>query len=788
MKKTYKELLIVGVFLLLTIFTFRDYFFKGLVPFPSNLLLQFFQPWALYQWPGYGSGLPAKPIGFDNLQIYYPTRLIVTDQIKNLALPLWNPYSFSGNVLHATSQAAIFHPFSWLFLVLPQIDAWSIIVILQPFLAGVFMYFFLRQLSLNKKSSFFGALTFAFCGMMVIWWEEMFMAVYSMLFLPLICLSIVKIFKKRSSLAFLLLVVGLSFSIFSGWFQATFYVWVFSFIFALAYYLTHRTLVKEFAFVIFAYLLSVVICAVQLLPALEAYQWSLRASIDTFNEFHTYLISWKYLVTLIAPDYFGNPATHNQFGFGFYHERVIFIGLAPLLFVLYELFHFRKNNFYQKFFKTSTIIVFSLGFSQPVSWFLLYQLHLPFISQMTPSRIFFLSAFGFSVIASYGIERYLRSKKILVSLLVIAILTGVFVVAWSQAIINPPEELIHKFVSRRNLILPSAFFVALVGLFLVNFLKKTNTLYIYLGIIVISLLSIFYFTNKYLYFYEKKYVFPQVGVISKLQKIGDIDRFWSVGEAYIDSNLLSYYRLFSPEGYDSFNIGRYNELLYTTHTNGLISDHLPRANSLIYKAKTVDEINVNPYRKRVLSLLGVKYIVAKHQVESLVKDRSYKKIWTDGVFDIYQNIDAYPRVFLVGDYIVASGKQQVINEMYKRDTNLRNTVVLEEDPGIVKHKELINGKVRVKTYKPDYISIETDTPSESMLFLSDSYYPGWTAYVDRVEKKIYRADYTFRSVVVPQGKHKIEFRFKPVVFLHGLYASVFGLVVLAGTVFYLRKR
>ena len=43
------------------------------------------------------------------------------------------------------------------------------------------------------------------------------------------------------------------------------------------------------------------------------------------------------------------------------------------------------------------------------------------------------------------------------------------------------------------------------------------------------------------------------------------------------------------------------------------------------------------------------------------------------------------------------------------------------------------------------------------LVLTDSYYPTWHAAVDGVEEKIYRTDYNFRGIIIPAGKHKVEF-------------------------------
>ena len=63
-----------------------------------------------------------------------------------------------------------------------------------------------------------------------------------------------------------------------------------------------------------------------------------------------------------------------------------------------------------------------------------------------------------------------------------------------------------------------------------------------------------------------------------------------------------------------------------------------------------------------------------------------------------------------------------------------------------------------------------------MLVLSDMYYPGWKAFVDGEETKIYRADYTFRAIPLNAGTHQVEFVYDPISFKVGAGVTVLGIL------------
>ena len=774
------------IFFLLTIFIFRQYIFLGKVPFAGNLLVSLYEPWKTYPSPQYPNGPANKPIGFDSLRIFYPLRSLTIDSFKHFQLPLWNPYDFSGNMQLATYQSAVFFPLTPLFLLLPQIDAWSITVFLEPFLTALFTYFFLRGLSLSKKASTLGALAFGFSGGVLALSEESFMSVYSLMALPILLLGIQKFFQSGKFRWLCVLIFSIVWSIVSGWFQSTLYVLIVA-IFWVLFLLFQTKKIKQFLIILVGFGIAGLLSAPHLIPNIESYLYSARGTTDAKFLFDLYLLPPWHLITTIAPDFFGNPGTYNYFGTGFYYEKILYIGIVGLFLSLLSFFKWKKTT-EEWFFTVVTLITVSLGLSVPTSWFFLYSLHLPFLSTILPSRIFLISSFSLAVLAGYGFDYVVKKPKKIVFFLSIAILLIAIGLAWQFLLHQKSIDPLGKFatVSYRNMILPTI----LVGLTILcsTFFLFPKKIYKNIGFILllaISLGSIIYFSDKYLYFSERQFVYPTTPVVAKLQKISGFDRVWSFGDGYMERNFATYYHLQSPEGYDSFYIRTYGQLLAASQNGGKLTNNIPRADAQLTGVSRLSEISQNPLLAKLLNLLGVKYIFAK---KSLADDASFKPLWSDGKYIIYENQHALPRTFLSDSYKVERKPRDVITDIFSPDTDLSSTIILSVDPHLKQTRDTLQGNAKIVSYTPEKVEIQISSNKNALLFLSDNNYPGWEAKVDGKKTTIFTADYTFRSIVVPQGKHTVVFSYHPQSVTIGFVVAGLGVLLFAAVGFTMKKR
>ena len=759
------------LFIFIIWFVFSSpYFLQSKVPFSSNYLVNFFSPWNAY--PGFAGPVKNNAMP-DVISQIYPWKTYTIESLKNLQIPLWNPYSFSGTAHLANYQSSVLSPFNIFFFLLPFKDGWSILVFLQPLLAGLFMYLYLQTLQIRRTSSTFGSIAFMFCGFITTWMGYATLG-YAILFLPLALYAIEKFYKTQKFKYLLLFSITFPLSFFSGHFQISLYFLVFICLYLVFKFL--ETKQKSKAIYTFYYLLfGLFLTTPQLLPSIEAYMQSFRSTIFEKAE----IIPWGYLATIFAPDFLGNPVTRNDW-FGHYAEWNGFVGTITIVLSFYSILFKRNKKIY--FFILTALFSILLSFQSPIID-LIVLLKIPVLSTSAASRIIVLFSFSIIVLSSMGLDYLigdLKKNKIKQIILWLSLGILIFAFLWSIVIFKlfiPIEKII---IARQNLILPTVMLLSLTivvasGFFLVK-VKKLNKFVIFLPFILLILVSfdMLRFATKWQPFDPKHLVFPKIPIENEFKKMSGYERvFGNLG-----TEAIMYYKLSSIEGYDAVYNKRYGQFM-TSIKNGDVGAH---ARSVVIFPK------YGLYSQDVLNLLGVKYLIHKiadgHSPWTFPfwnDPDTFRLTYDDGVYQVYENLRALPRTFLVNNLKVQKDPQEIINAMYLDNTDLSKTVVLEENPNI--NLNMKKGSASIKDYSPNYVRIDTVSDGSAILFLSDVYYPGWKAYVDGNKTQVYRANFTFRSIIVPKGTHSVTFVYDPISFRLGLFFAGIGVILLFVTIF-----
>ena len=139
-----------------------------------------------------------------------------------------------------------------------------------------------------------------------------------------------------------------------------------------------------------------------------------------------------------------------------------------------------------------------------------------------------------------------------------------------------------------------------------------------------------------------------------------------------------------------------------------------------------------------------------------IKNSKLKLVFTDGIVKVYENQLALPRAFFVSDTLLVNSKQESIDALFNLNNSLGKTAVVENSGNFSKNNWSI-GEVSTVNYSNDSVILKTDNKGNGFLVLTDSYYPTWHAKIDGKETQIFLTDYNFRGIVIPEGKHTVEF-------------------------------
>tara|TARA_R110002051_G_scaffold325044_1_gene425421 strand:+ start:2478 stop:4913 length:2436 start_codon:yes stop_codon:yes gene_type:complete len=165
----------------------------------------------------------------------------------------------------------------------------------------------------------------------------------------------------------------------------------------------------------------------------------------------------------------------------------------------------------------------------------------------------------------------------------------------------------------------------------------------------------------------------------------------------------------------------------------------------------------------VLNMLNVKYVIQQDQ---------------DGNAYPAMNPDANGNAWFVTEVQKVTSANEEILAL--KDVDTKNTAVVNTAKfNSIQRFEYQNDSLATITltrYRPNHLIYEATNSNIGLAVFSEMYYEkGWNAYIDGVLKPHFRVNYALRALEIPQGKHKIEFKFEPQVIQQG------STIVLAST-------
>ena len=179
----------------------------------------------------------------------------------------------------------------------------------------------------------------------------------------------------------------------------------------------------------------------------------------------------------------------------------------------------------------------------------------------------------------------------------------------------------------------------------------------------------------------------------------------------------------------------------------------------------------------LVDFLNVRYVVSPRD---LPLDK-FKMIFENKYFAIYENLQVFPRAFMVYNSEVMPNRKAMLDKMISKQIDFSRKVLLDE--AIRPEVTTVSGAIKKFTvrqvkYSTDQAVLEVNTENPGILVMSDLYTPDWSASIDGSEVKLYRANYAYRAVTVPAGQHTVIFRYSPRSYKIGVIMTLCGMTAL----------
>lgn len=748
--KIVQKLGIVLIWIVLVVGFFYQTILYQKLPVPSDALVGLYHPWRDAFAGDYARGVPFKNFLItDPVRQQIPWKKITIETLKTGRLPGWNPYVFAGVPLDANIQAAPFYPLNVLFFVFDFPVAWTLYVVLQPILSGIFFFVYARSLGLTRSASLLGALSWSFGGFAIAWltWGTI---VHAALWLPLLLLSIDKLAvhqaKRRYYIRWSACLIGAaSMTIFGGHMQIAFYI----LLFGAAYFIWRRSQHAHSVsagWIVLCGVAVLVITLVQSVPFVEFLMNSGRvASVDSWKT-AGWFMPWQHLVQFMAPDFFGNPATLNYWGEWNYGEFIGYVGVLPLLLALSALWINSTSTFF-----TVTILV-SLLFMlpSPVSR-LPFILKIPILSVLQPTRLMVLVDFALAVLAAYGFDRVIRKDRRhegrLSFLYALALVIVWGVVIGSNYVTRDSEMLQNFAVARHNLILPTVLFVGTAcGLFVLRLVRSGRMRMLVIAALVsVTIFDLFRFGWKFTPFTPVSFFFPTTKVIDFLQRQHKPFRVMTLDDRILPPNVSAYYGIESIEGYDPIAPKLYENFLVASE-RGEANLKAPTGFNRIYTAHNIGS--------PILPYFNVKYVLSlSDETQPFLRE-----IMREGQTRVYEYTRFVPRIYFADTSVAVLRTDQQLASLFTRHEPLLGLYGGEAE--IMNTPVSADESIYIKSYDLNEIRLTTKAKSKRLLVVLNRYDQRWKASVDLQSAPLLRTNYLFTGLEVPAGTHDVILTFR----------------------------
>jgi len=446
-------------------------------------------------------------------------------------------------------------------------------------------------------------------------------------------------------------------------------------------------------------------------------------------------------------------------------EAPVYIGITVFFMFILSLFMVRGPT---KIWLVSCIIL-----SLTLSWGKNFPLLTDFFIDNFPmynkfravSSIQVILEFAIPLLASIGLYNYIKEGKLKhlnkVLLIVVIPLIVLLLIKSSISFIGPNDEyyksifgeqIVSQIVYERAGMYSADIIRALIFTVVVYCILRFRTL---LGS-NIAVISIFLLVFYDLSSVNSRYI--------------DKDLFIDLDTEYITKSQVDLEILNDKSDYRVYNASQGLNGANTSFFHNSIGGY--HAAKLRRYQETYDYFRFHNKDLNLLNMLNAKYVLSD----------------TETGKDLFTNEDVLGNVWAVDSISLVDSADKILDNLIKIDINKH--AITFNDSYRSNNLNQFNSNDLLEIYfnrnSSNHITYKYNAESPQLLIFSEIYYPkGWNVYLDDKLSEYFDVNYILRGMVVPEGKHKIDFYFEPEIVKLGINVRLISILLTFSFIVYM---
>jgi len=265
---------------------------------------------------------------------------------------------------------------------------------------------------------------------------------------------------------------------------------------------------------------------------------------------------------------------------------------------------------------------------------------------------------------------------------------------------------------------------------------------------------------------------PLTTASASILKDNETFRVLNLNNPFNDSKTSYFHQ--SVGGYHGAKLRKYQELI-----DHHLTPELERFINILQQQPNSMALGIAMQEMKVVNMLNTRYFIYNPATEAI------------------KNIHAYGNAWPVANVRIVENADMEITELNRIEPSVEALVDKRFAEQLEDYRPGMDttAAITLTSYAPNHLVYEYNAKRDQVFIFSEIYYDkGWKAYVDGEEYPYFRANYVLRGMLLPGGKHTVEWRFDPMSYKNGerlaWIGSILLLLMLAGYIFleYRRKQ